>query len=256
MDAVQLLRAVLSPYMLCSQPEFTALSRLDKELKEKNLVKASLLDLKAMLGRGASNRPPSSYPSPRMGEGRVRANAGLEDFGKRLNLWIDSLDSGPEKRLPSVWATHFISLVQGLGFMRPSGHALTSAEYQALEAWKELLEGFSSLDDVLGRITREDSVRKIRDMASSTLHQKEAGERPVEVQGILESSGMFFDKVWLMGCDEDSLPPSHRQTRSYRCPFCRGTVSGFQLMSGFPRSQRRRSGDTQVRAFPLIRVKG
>ncbi|MCR4287027.1 MAG: PD-(D/E)XK nuclease family protein, partial [Deltaproteobacteria bacterium] len=91
--------------------------------------------------------------------------------------------------------------------MRPSGHALTSAEYQALEAWKELLEGFSSLDDVLGRITREDSVRKICDMASSTLHQKEAGERPVEVQGILESSGMFFDKVWLMGCDEDALPP-------------------------------------------------
>ncbi len=172
---------LLSPFFTGGE-EMMALAKLDGWLKEKNCLTLSLYDLKGIAsGRG-----------------------GLEGFAGRVGTWIEILKGARKPRTPGLWARHFSALLKDTGWLRPV--TLTSAEFQGLKAWNSVLEKFTSLDDILGQISRTEAVAKVAGMAGETIHQRESGDPGVDILGLLEATGQSFDHLWLMGCHEFALP--------------------------------------------------
>ena len=122
----------------------------------------------------------------------------------RVGTWIELLREARRPRTPGLLARHFSAVLQETGWLRPVG--LTSAEFQAIKAWNRVLEEMSSLDDILGQISRVEAVAKVTSMAGETIHQSESGASGVHVLGLLEATGQDFDHLWLMGCHEFAPP--------------------------------------------------
>lgn len=178
-DIAKVSPILLSPYF--AGEDYITLSRLDAWIKKRNILTVSLNEIREGVKRS--------------GDSRV--------LKEKLEVWITHLRGTGKKELPGFWAHNFSLLLKGLGW--PSVK-LSSGEYQALKAWNNLLEGFASLDEITGRIKRAEAVGKIASMARGAIHQRETEDSPIQVLGLLESAGMYFDHVWLMGCHEYALP--------------------------------------------------
>lgn len=195
---------LLSPYFAATDEEYFSLAGLDARLRRENRFKVSISEIIRII-----ERPPSPQPSTHPG---INPSRGEGVFGydmtmlrKRLGSWTSSLKEGRGNILPSSWADNLSKLLKDTGW--PSRrYAAGSAEYQALNAWNKLMEGFASLDDVLGRISRTEAVSCLSKIANDTIHQPESEECPIQVMGLLESSGIYFDHLWILGAHTDSLP--------------------------------------------------
>ncbi len=184
-DLEQIAAVVNSPYFLACGQEHMALARLWRRLREKKNIEIGLIGLK----KAAERLTP-------------RLNA----FRERLDFWIKSIKDKEGPQLPGEWAAYFDTLLTGLLWPSP-GLTLNSREYQALGAWYELLSEFARLDDVVGRLTRSEAAAELRVLAGETMHQPQSPvESPVEVLGILEASGLYFDTIRLLGGHEGALP--------------------------------------------------
>ncbi|NIP99073.1 MAG: hypothetical protein GWM98_00435, partial [Nitrospinaceae bacterium] len=112
-------------------------------------------------------------------------------------------------RLPSQWARKIANLLKELEWPAGSG-TLSSHQYQALESWKSSLDSLATLDRVSGKINRHQAVANLTHIVGETLFQPQTHEEPIQVVGLLESAGMEFDHLWIMGCHADTLPPVPR----------------------------------------------
>ncbi|MFM9969887.1 MAG: PD-(D/E)XK nuclease family protein [Burkholderiales bacterium] len=102
------------------------------------------------------------------------------------------------------WARSFLALLEAIGF--PGERTLDSAEYQALQKLHECFAQFAALDRVAGRMRFAQARALLRRAVTDTLFQPEAHEVPVQILGVLESSGLEFDHLWVMGLSEDAWP--------------------------------------------------
>ncbi|MBI5344875.1 MAG: PD-(D/E)XK nuclease family protein [Deltaproteobacteria bacterium] len=184
-DTGTLSSVLLSPSISSDEGEYLSLARLDALLKDENILKAGLSDIKARISGGNFK--------------------GLSSLALRLDVWIKDLAGNKRKRPPGWWARDFNALLNALGWGAPGG-GLDAAEYQALDAWRGLLDAFSGLDDVVGGINRDSAVSHLKTLAKEQIHQSEAPESAIQVLGPLEAAGLYFDHIWIMGAHEDSLP--------------------------------------------------
>ncbi|MBW7957561.1 MAG: PD-(D/E)XK nuclease family protein [Deltaproteobacteria bacterium] len=168
-----------SPYF--TGGDSVACARLDYALRNENRGAVNIEELEALARR-----------------------FGAVHLEKRADAWIKWLKSSRRKDLPSGWARSFTDLLRKTGWL--SGIKLSSREFQAHKAWNSVLEKLSSLDDILGRITRAEAAQRLAALAADTIHQPETPECNIQVLGLLESSGMSFDRAWIMGCHEHVLP--------------------------------------------------
>jgi ATP-dependent helicase/nuclease subunit B len=119
-----------------------------------------------------------------------------------LENWIDDSSS----RLPSEWARGISKFLKQVKW--PAGHGtLTSHQFQTLESWNECLDSLSSLDRVLQKINRHQATAHLTHIAKEALFQPQTHEEPIQVVGLLESAGMKFDHLWIMGCHAETFPP-------------------------------------------------
>lgn len=155
-----------------------------------------------------------------------------------------------------------------LGWAR--GRALSSAEYQTVYAWWELLGEFAQLDAYAGRFNWRQAVTRLQRLATHRLFQPQSATAPVQVMGLLEAAGLRFDRVWVMGLYDEVWPASQRPhpllpiplQRRYGLPhataereldFARRTTdrllaSASQVVISWPE----RDGDAVLRASPLL----
>lgn len=168
-------RALSSRFMALDCAE--SFSRLDVRLREGNRLEAGLLELKAFLKGGAS---------------------------KRLGEWVDCLKEQRKKQLPGAWARAFTDLLDRIGWSK--GLTLASGEYQSLAAWNRAMESLASLDDVLGNISRTEALSRLSSIARETIHQVETPDAGIQVLGVLEATGLWFDHVRVLGCHQFALP--------------------------------------------------
>ncbi len=119
-----------------------------------------------------------------------------------LMSWVDDTSF----RLPSEWARG-ISKFLGKVEWPTSFETLSSQQYQVLNSWNECLDCLSSLDRILQKINRTQAVSHLTHIARETLFQPQTPEEPIQVVGLLESAGMEFDHLWVMGCHDEILPP-------------------------------------------------
>ncbi|MBI5561909.1 MAG: PD-(D/E)XK nuclease family protein [Deltaproteobacteria bacterium] len=199
------LRSVLrSPYFAAGD-EGVALAGVDAALRDEGRVRARLSDVRHRV---------SGHPR----------------LSRRIEAWLDRLKAAPKRGLPGFWAGYANDLLKEAGWLADA--TLNSAEYQALDAWNRLLLAFASLDDAAGGMTRQEAASKIASLASDTLHEPEGAECRVEVMGLLESTGLAFDHIRVMGGHEDAMP-GHPRPNPF-IPF------ELQRAAGVPRSSHER----------------
>jgi len=185
---VQTMGSLLSsPYFMSDVEEFVATASFLRQFGERHYGGITLRGLKRAMDR--ENTGP------------------LGRLSERLGVWEKALeDNRGAKRLPGFWAGFFDAFLKALAWPS-SGVTLGSGEFQALTAWHNLLSEFAGLDDVLGRLTWAGAAAELRAMAGEAIHQGETvSESPVEVLGLLESSGLSFDAIWILGAHEAALP--------------------------------------------------
>lgn len=200
-------------------------------------------------------------------EGQPRAHA-APLFAARLKDWRTLLDTFRKKQLPSVWTEAFARELRVLGW--PGDRTLNSEEYQAVEAWRELLSALSSLDAVTDRVDYAEALLTLRRLASERIFQPQSPELPVQIMGLLEAAGLEFDYLWITGLHDAAWPGSPRPNpfipielqRRHNLPhafaareleFAHRLTSG--LLASAPEvivSHPRRSGDEDLRPSPLI----
>ena len=174
-----------SPFISSDEDEYLSLTRLDADLKKMGYIKISLSQIVKRI----------SYYDKRQQD--------LSGFIKRVSKWSRILKENRGRELPSFWAGNFSKCLKELGW--PSVK-LENSEYQALMVWNELLEGLQSLDDILGKINRRESLKHLTRLVKNRVHQPESQECSIQVLGTLEASGQFFDYLWIIGAHEYAFP--------------------------------------------------
>jgi probable DNA repair protein len=171
-----------SPYLGGAMQEADARSKFDRKLRSFRQQKFSLSGLMSLL----------------------EGNSELDKFFQFISHIIIAQQS-KDKVLPSVWAVRFAEQLHLLGW--PGDRSLLSSEYQAINAWQEkALSALISLDQLLPAISRQRAFSLLRRMSQDIEFQLEGPKGPVQVVGLLESSGLTFDHLWVMGMGENTLP--------------------------------------------------
>jgi exodeoxyribonuclease-5 len=74
-----------------------------------------------------------------------------------------------------------------------------------------VLDGLGRLDALLGPLAFAEAVRRLSQLCRQRLFQPETRGRPaIQVLGVLESAGLEFDALWVMGMNDDLWPPPPR----------------------------------------------
>ncbi len=167
-----------SPFLSGASGERTARAALDIKLRAAGRLNVSLSDIIRRAGNCPALRDAFSAFD--------RARAAL-----------------PAEARPSEWAATFARLLAEGGW---PGAGLTSGEFQAIDAWRRLFTRFASLDATLGRIGGPPALDRLRRMARQQPFQVENVGAPVQVMGALESAGLDFDALWVMGVDGRAFP--------------------------------------------------
>ena len=134
----------------------------------------------------------------------LAATFGLGDFSQIIETLV-AAGTGPEKLLPGAWCRIFADLLKNIGW--PGERTLVSREYQALKAWQQkVLEMIPQLDSLGQPLSRSKMVSMLLRVSHDTEFQIEAPTGPVQVVGLLESTGLQFNHLWVMGLEERILP--------------------------------------------------
>ena len=126
-----------------------------------------------------------------------------------LAAMLAVMDGAAGTRRPGEWADIFRQALQAAGW--PGERPLSSREFQARQAFAEMLAGMARLDALLGPLSAGQAVRRLREMCAQRLFQPETrGQPAVQVLGVLESAGLRFDAVWVLGMNDEQWPPAPR----------------------------------------------
>jgi ATP-dependent helicase/nuclease subunit B len=168
-----------SPFLGGSEKEWGKRAQLDARLRKNGIWELSLSRLLEEAG---------SCPELQ----RV-----LRKYDKRLRKI-------PDEQLPSEWSGCIEDLLEAFGW--PGDRALSSVEFQTIEAWRGVLSSLESLDLTAPRMNLEQVIDWLNEKASNIRFQVEDEGAPVQVMGMLEAAGLRFDHLWIMGLHDEALP--------------------------------------------------
>jgi len=114
----------------------------------------------------------------------------------------------PGRQKPSAWAATFAEALKRIGW--PGARSPDSGEFQAVGALQEMLAGWVHLDGVLPSMGLGEALARLRRQATDAMFQPESGDTPVQVLGMLETAGLCFDHLWLLGLSDANWPESAR----------------------------------------------
>ncbi len=175
-----------TPYLGKSVEEGARRAQIDRELRRSRRFDWPLSRLKKTLEKLSDKR---SIPVPDFIDIVAVITADLRKSGKHL---------------PGVWAEHFANYLHKLRW--PGERGLSSREYQAVQHFRSSLGELASLDGVSTPIDRSEAAKILMRMVSTLEFQPEGGDAPVQVLGELESSGLDFDHLWILGLHDAALP--------------------------------------------------
>ena len=104
------------------------------------------------------------------------------------------------------WRGLFLQQLEILNW--PGERTLDSIEYQQYQHWLKVLEEYPSLDQLQQKVSLHEALRQLRYIVDNCIFQAETNDAPIQILGLLESSGLHFDHLWVMGMDNHHWPPS------------------------------------------------
>ncbi|MCS3903077.1 putative DNA repair protein [Methylohalomonas lacus] len=234
-----------SPFLVGADSEADGRARLDARLRRRGREQVSLNDLHYHAGEAGC---------PLLQRAIAQCQSLAEQFGGR-----------PTAATHAGWIGDWLA---ALGWSR--GRSLSSAEYQTVTAWWELLGEFAQLDAYAGPLGWPQAVASLKRLANNRLFQPQSAAAPVQIMGLLEAAGLQFDRLWIMGLHDDVWPASPRPhpllpiplQRRYQLPhataereldYARRTTE--RLLASAPRivvSWPQQEGDAVLRVSPLL----
>lgn len=128
---------------------------------------------------------------------------------KALGAFFELMSGVPRTQRPGEWVKVFRQALQALEW--PGDRPLSSHEYQARRAFGEVLDRLGHFDGLLGALSLNEAVRRLSQLCRQRIFQPETRGRPaIQVLGVLESAGLAFDALWVMGMNDDQWPPPPR----------------------------------------------
>jgi probable DNA repair protein len=187
---------LLDPYWSDSVQETDARAALDAEMRkrlQRRVNVAQLVELAQQRGKQATLRSPAAL--------------------RHLSHLLRHADKcAGVARLPSAWARIVRTILLDAGWAGSAGQgcrALSSHEYQAREAWSELLDQFARTDMLIGDLMFAQVLTHLRTLCAERVFQPQTRGNPsVHVLGMLESTGLEFDALWVMGMHDGAWPPA------------------------------------------------
>jgi ATP-dependent helicase/nuclease subunit B len=181
--SIEIASRLLRSSFIGNTSELGARCSLDVQLRSENLSEVSL----GILDHWASQ------------------STGIPMFAASLSRLKKHVDSLPRIQTAGRWSREILELLNASEW--PGSRTETSAEYQARQAFFDLLGKFARYDLVLEPLDFASLFRRIRALASETLFQPENLGAPIQVLGMLEASGSYFDRLWVTGMHADAWPP-------------------------------------------------
>lgn len=139
-------------------------------------------------------------------DGTESDSISLPELSKLLEKVETLRRAAPAKASFQQWLTLF---QQQLDTLKWPGHrSLDSIEFQQYQHWLQTLEQYPSLDHLQSNVSLMDALRQLKQLADHCIFQAETADAPIQVLGLLESSDLRFDHLWVSGIDNHSWPPS------------------------------------------------
>lgn len=193
---------------------------------------------------------------------------GLPRLLTALQALMEKAAALPSKQLPSAWGLAFADALTRSGW--PGERALDSGEYQTVTALQDLMGSLVQLDAALGAIALGEALTRLKRLAAEHIFQPAGGDAPVQVLGLLETSGLSFDHLWVMGMSDAVWPAGPRPAgfipvrlqREYGLPHASAAIelkfaqqvtarllmSAADVVVSSPRSE----ADDELRPSPLV----
>jgi probable DNA repair protein len=146
--------------------------------------------------------------APSMVTGALRGNKESAD-GTDWLARVTALSQGrrqlPKSASPHEWVLIVDESLRALGWPGPGSRS--SASFQLINRWRELLNDFARLDLVSARMSASAAISKLEQMAADTVYQPETRNAAVHLMGPLEASGSEVDAIWIAGLTAMNWPP-------------------------------------------------
>jgi ATP-dependent helicase/nuclease subunit B len=181
-DASRVLR---SPFLAGAEAESSVRARLDAALRRKA---GAIVNLDRLLGFIDSSN-------------WTRAPILRDQLERLARFRRSDLFAG---RDAAQWGRAMSEALSLAGF--PAGRTLDSNEYQVLQKWHGVLAEFATLARVVGSMSYARACEHLARIAADTLYQPRTRDVPIAVLGVLESAGLEFDHLWVMGLSDDRWP--------------------------------------------------
>lgn len=203
LSAEEMTYLLQSPYFCFDQKERALAAQIDVRLREKNnafVRPAQLFEILSTVqttdevpraqATGHSRAPRSQTLS-----GRLRS--------RYLNLNVPT-----QAQTPKEWMNVFIALLESVQW--PGKHTQESVLFQYVERFKKALQTFCEINLVHGQLSFDEAFANLKSLLNQIIFQPKSHQEPIQIMGILESSGMQFDAAWVMGLHNGNWPaPIH-----------------------------------------------
>lgn len=124
-------------------------------------------------------------------------------WSQAMEIWTQ----GGRQATCDVWMLRMKAALMALGF--PGEGVLDSVGYQVMGALGDALGSFSALAPAAGRLGGVAAVNLLESVARSASFQPQRDPLArLDVLGLLEAEGGYWDGVWLLGLTDDVLPAS------------------------------------------------
>jgi probable DNA repair protein len=165
------------------------------------------------------------------------------DFAERIRALADLRDART-RRSPAQWAGRFTQWLAAASW--PGPRSLNSTEYQLFGQWNELLAEFGALGRVLPALPLSAALQQLRELGERRLFQPQTPMVPIQVLGLLETGGLAFDHLWVVGLDDERWPPA----------ACPNPLIPFQLQRdrGLPHASAARELEFALRLTQRLRA--
>ncbi len=191
-----------SPFLADAEQEMTSRALLDARLRRAGNTQVSLDALRYYATHNNAIGIENTYACPLLANRLVKWAEVIRPLSAMTPTMVKTL------QVPSKWVALFTRLLACAGW--PGERSLDSREYQAHMAWRTLLSDYALLDAATGRQTLSEAVGHLRHMAAVTLFQPQSAETPIQIMGLLETAGLHFDYLWIMGLHDGAWPESAR----------------------------------------------
>lgn len=172
-----------SPYIAYAETEFNSRGKLDASLRA---IGETYLLLDAVKVLAKKNNAPY--------------------FARHLQHFISLLVDINASRTANQWAIFFSRQLAAFGW--PGERTINSFEHQLIESWSKLLKTFSQLTIVLPSLSHREALHFLLNLAQAQEFQPQSDPVSVQVLGLLEAAGLEFERLWVMGLDDNSWPSS------------------------------------------------